>query len=423
MKKWMIPLLAAVLLLSGCRGNTASPPTADPTESTSPLPIQRTSLDALMQPIFSGNTVTEETAMFLEKGERKALLYPITEVQSITSYDGKTEYKYGKDYIVEDGQLMLTPNSSIPCITKEVYYGADASSLLQTEYNGAKVYTHWGEGRAMTDWQVCVTYSHDATWNGFTQKCELETMMPFVDKLLKHQDVTVLFYGDSITYGANASYISDYEPYQPSYPMLFVQALADLFGYKVQYVNTGLPDTPKVPDADYVAGENGTVTCVNTSMGGLSSRDGALHMDEYVGSIAQQYGCDLFVIGFGMNDGKFSPSRTAESIQLVTDLILEKQNDAAIVLISTMVPNPNAVNGWYGNQEMQGSALVKLARKYVKDGVACAVCSMTSVSLDILKVKEFHDYSGNNINHPNDFFARVYAQTLLQTVIGYENMD
>ena len=48
---------------------------------------------------------------------------------------------------------------------------------------------------------------------------------------------------------------------------------------------------------------------------------------------------------------------------------------------------------------------------------------MTAVSLDVLKHKEFKDYTGNNINHPNDFFSRVYAQVLLQALIGYENMN
>ena len=43
---------------------------------------------------------------------------------------------------------------------------------------------------------------------------------------------------------------------------------------------------------------------------------------------------------------------------------------------------------------------------------------MTSMSLSILTRKDFYDYSGNNINHPNDFFGRVYAQTLLETVVG-----
>ncbi len=93
-----------------------------------------------------------------------------------------------------------------------------------------------------------------------------------------------------------------------------------------------------------------------------------------------------------------------------------------MLLVSTMVPNPNAVNGWYGNQPLQEKKLQELAEEYRENGISCSVACMTSVSLDVLKYKDFHDYSGNNINHPNDFFARVYAQTLLQTVIGYENM-
>ena len=32
-------------------------------------------------------------------------------------------------------------------------------------------------------------------------------------------------------------------------------------------------------------------------------------------------------------------------------------------------------------------------------------------------------YAGNNINHPNDFWARLYANTLFETLVGYENLD
>jgi hypothetical protein len=48
---------------------------------------------------------------------------------------------------------------------------------------------------------------------------------------------------------------------------------------------------------------------------------------------------------------------------------------------------------------------------------------VTSVSKAILERKDFQDTTGNNINHPNDYFYRMYAQTLLQTLIGYENMN
>ncbi len=421
-------ILAAMLVLNGCGSSMAIPTATTTIQPTTPessdydLCIQMSDLNPMMQPIFLGSSVQKETVMFLEKGEAKQLLYPISQVQYVTSYDGKTVYENGKDYVVDNGVLILTQDSRIPCITREKYYGANSSSLLQTEYNGQTVYTHWGEGRLMTDWQICVTYTHEGSWDGFRQNCEIEHFMPFVEKLKSCQDVTVFFYGDSITYGANASYISNYEPFQASYPMLFVQALADLFGYRVEYVNTGLKDTSKVPQEPYVGGTNGTITYINTAVGGWSSKDAALQMDEYVAPMLEQYGCDLLVIGVGMNDATFNPSLTADHVKMVCDLVLESNKEAAMLLISTMVPNPNAVNGWYGNQPLQEKKLLKLAEDYQESGISCGVACMTSVSLEVLQYKEFHDYSGNNINHPNDFFVRVYAQTLLQTVIGYENM-
>ena len=36
----------------------------------------------------------------------------------------------------------------------------------------------------------------------------------------------------------------------------------------------------------------------------------------------------------------------------------------------------------------------------------------------ILEHKRYRDMTGNNVNHPNDFLARVYAQTILQTIAG-----
>jgi hypothetical protein len=60
-----------------------------------------------------------------------------------------------------------------------------------------------------------------------------------------------------------------------------------------------------------------------------------------------------------------------------------------------------------------------LAEDYVKDGKSCAVAKMTSMSQRILENKRFRDHTGNNINHPNDFLGRLYAQVVYETVIGY----
>ncbi|MGM9642182.1 MAG: SGNH/GDSL hydrolase family protein [Eubacteriales bacterium] len=391
------------------------------------LDVKMSVLDELMQPIFLTDGTMDETVMFIGKGDKKSLLFPIDTVISVTSYDGSIKYTEGTDYVVEDGMLKVTETSSIPVITSEVYYDAPGS-ILQTKHDGKRVLTYWGEGQAMTNWQVCVNYTHNKTWEGYMQPSELEVYASFIKKLQNGEDVTVMFYGDSITYGANASWICNYAPYNPSYPIMFVQALADLFSYTVHYEAANLiaPNnnaaTSNVPAEDYVAGNRGTITYVNTSIGGWRSTDGVKYLDTFVKDKIEAHGCDLFVVAFGMNDN-FAPGETRSNLKAIVDGVLQLRPEANIVLMSTMVPNPNSTNGWYGYQDQQQNYLKNLAKNYRANGISCGTCCMTSVSLAVLEHKEFCDYSGNNINHPNDFFVRIYAQTLLQTVIGYENMN
>ena len=375
--------------------------------------------------IFDRELTVNETVMFLEKGDVKTLLYPIEQVISVTSYDGTVTYEEGKDYAVVNGNLQVTADSAIPCITHEVFYN-DPDSILQTEYNGQKVMTHWGEYGPMNDWQVCVTYTHSAPWEGFRQPCEAAYFHPFLQKLQKGEDVTVFFYGDSITYGANASWMNDSASGSYPYPILFTRALAERYGYTVRYQSSGITTPPipaKVPECDYVAGTRGTITYLNTAIGGWSAWHGAQNFDRYIKDPAEAHGCDLFVIAFGMNDPGPAPETTVANIAQAVDGVLAINPQASIVLLSTMVPNPKATNGWYGNQEKQEAELEKQAAKYREAGISCGVCRMTSVSLAVLERKDFHDYSGNNINHPNDFFSRVYARTLLRTVISCDDMN
>lgn len=386
------------------------------------LNISSDRLDESMQPVLDGTVVSNETVMFIDAGDERALLYRIDRILSVTSYDGSKTYVEGQDYELRDGRIVALAGGAIPCITSARYYGADASSLLVTNHNGKNVFTYWGEGRAMTDWQVCVTYTHTDTWDGFIQPCEQGVYERLIGKLQRGEDVTVMFYGDSITYGASSSYAYNYAPYRITYPMMLTQALADLFGYTVHYVSTDLSGTCAVPTQDYVAGTNGTITYINTSVGGWNSADAVSHCDQYVMPFVSAYGCDLFIMAFGGNDAAQEPKQTCAHMQAVCDRLLEQVPDVSLLLVSTMVPNPNAVNGWYGNQYRQEPHLLRAASAYRASGVPCAVSRMTSMSLSILERIEFSDYSGNNINHPNDFFARIYAQTLFETLIGYGNL-
>ena len=66
-------------------------------------------------------------------------------------------------------------------------------------------------------------------------------------------------------------------------------------------------------------------------------------------------------------------------------------------------------------QPLFADELYKLEKKYSFVSVA----DMTDMHKKLLATgKRYRDMTGNNVNHPNDFLARVYAQVILRTLIG-----
>ena len=86
--------------------------------------------------------------------------------------------------------------------------------------------------------------------------------------------------------------------------------------------------------------------------------------------------------------------------------------DCEFVLVATMLANPEASN-FAGCQKDYLPALLELE----EEGIV--VMDMTTMHENLLTRKRYYDMTGNNVNHPNDFLARAYAQNLWQTVIGY----
>ena len=131
---------------------------------------------------------------------------------------------------------------------------------------------------------------------------------------------------------------------------------------------------------------------------------------------------DLFVIGYGMNDGGMAATQTKANVKKMIDGMYEIKPEVSVMIVSTMTPHSGS-NWDHAPIQQQERQLESLAKQLRKDDKAVAVACVHSVSVAIQEHKTFNDYSGNNINHPNDWFYRVYAQTLLQTLIGYENMN
>ena len=386
-------------------------------------PYEIYDLNTYMSPVWDGRVVYNETVMFVGMNDQAALLYTPDEILSGRSYDLETVYEQGKDYDVVDGKLVLLEDTRIPVISFEDYYHENEipgkSAQLVTKCDGKDYYTYWGEGITMTQWQIAVTYVHDQYWEGFVPETS-EQFTKLIAKLEKGEDVTMVFYGDSITYGANASGLYEISPYAPSYTQMFTHYLAQKYGYTVKYINTELRGTCVPPEDDTVFGTNGTITYINTAVGGWTSGDGYNNFDKYVKPYVERYGCDFFLLAFGMNDPDNSPSFEKAATKAIADKIYAIAPETELLLVATMIPNPEATNGWYGNQYKFEDVLAELAKKYVDAGKSCAVAKMTSMSQRILENKRFRDHTGNNINHPTDFLGRLYAQVVYQTVLGYD---
>lgn len=394
----------------------------------------RYDLDTYMRPIWSDKVIHNETVMFVGIDDKASLLYDADEIISVRSYDLNTEYERGVDYDYVDGKLVLLEGTRIPYVPLETYYSVLDPNYpyLSTMYNGVVTQTMFGDGDTMTKWQVAVTYKHSDTWEGVKVESYPDRYADFIGKLERGEDVTVFFYGDSITTGASSS--QSRAPYAPSFARMFVQYVAKKYGYTVKYVDSysdenltnGKPGGGHAYD-DTVFGTNGTITYVNTAVGGWSTKNGLDNMSAYVTTYIHKYGCDLFVLAFGMNNG----GSTASDVTLLMEQILKKLYRAApeadVVLVSTMLPNIEAVRNpadkyfCNGNQYTFEEAMYPLAEKINKNVMSCAVAPMTSVSKYIHSQKRYRDTTGNNVNHPSDFLARTYAQVIYQTVFGYEN--
>ena len=394
----------------------------------------RYDLDTYMRPIWSDKVIHNETVMFVGIDDQASLLYDADEIISVRSYDLATEYERGVDYDYVDGKLVLLEGTRIPYVPLETYYSVLDPNYpyLSTMYNGVVTQTMFGDGDAMTKWQVAVTYKHSDTWDGVKVESYADRYADFIGKLERGEDVTVFFYGDSITTGASSS--QSRAPYAPSFARMFVQYVAKKYGYTVTYVDSysdetltnGKPSGGREYE-DTVFGTNGTITYINTAVGGWSTQNGLENMSAYVTSYIKKYGCDLFVLAFGMNNGGSTAGDVTSLMENIMKKLYRAAPEADVVLVSTMLPNIEAVRNpsdkyfCNGNQYTFEEAMYPLAERMCKNGIDCAVAPMTSVSKYIHSQKRYRDTTGNNVNHPSDFLARTYAQVIYQTVFGYEN--
>jgi Lysophospholipase L1 and related esterases len=337
-------------------------------------------------PIWQGNTVFWESFMPLEE-KVIPLLYHADEILSLKNATGEKEYQYGKDYMLRDGKIVIPDGSAIEMIPLEVYHPKESD---HPEFNCADG-THLIFSENMLfhkKYQYLVSYRHSDKWAGPVPQFHENKLKKTRQKLLNQEPFTLGFYGDSITEGYNSSGMKSVNvpPFVPVWPSMVWERLKTEASYdKIQYLNK--------------------------AVGGKATNWGI----ENVETAFRETPPDLFILGFGMNDATGDMNRFTflDNIKVICEKILTLNPECELLLVSTTLPNELAVR-FYKDQYTHESLLSALAEQY---GEIADIACMTKMHKYLLSKKRYVDMTGNNINHPNDFLARIYAQVILSHII------
>ena len=374
---------------------------------------------AQMQPIWTGDTVYDESVMFLGTNDEVPLLYYATEIISVTSYDKRITYQNGVDYQLVDGKLVMPAGSKLKYIPESTYWSISGWYDVVTLRDGQPSYTWNGPGDTVTKYQVLVTYRHNDTFPFEIPDCS-EQFENVIKKLEKGENVTLMFYGDSITNGWESSLRCGLSPNFPMWSALLAQYLAHNYSYKVEYVQTTANGAFNYPKASDTYGNRGTIYYINTAVGAWKAEDGYSNLSTHIKTYMDQYGCDILFYAYGMNNKSTLTSTFISEVRRTVEELNRYSPSTKYVLVSSMYPNNEDTRGM-GNVPEQEEALKTLVNELNTSGITAALSPLQSVHKRLCEVKRFRDHSGNNMNHPNDYTQRVYAQVALQTILGYAN--
>ena len=325
----------------------------------------------ILFPVWSGNVSFRESFLPLENVDGSIddidLLFPVSEVMEVLSSSLRIEYVEGIDFCIADGRLRIPKRSRIPRIKFDDYYPPEPME----GHSFPKV----GGGN------VRYAYRHSEEWSDYIPENKSDLLRKTKEILSVAAPLRIVFFGDSISVGCNASNFINADPHQPIW--------CDLVADKLEKETGSL------------------VTNINTSVGGTGSAWAAETADERV----VRMNPDLVVLGFGMNDGRLEPEKFIANIRKIIASVKMKNENCEFVLISTMLPNKEA-KGFFINQVNYEYAMLQLENNGI------AVCNMTEMHSALLKRKKYRDMTGNNVNHTNDYLSRVYAQAILAT-LGY----
>ena len=99
----------------------------------------------------------------------------------------------------------------------------------------------------------------------------------------------------------------------------------------------------------------------------------------------------------------------AGQIQAMIAAVRAQRPACEFIVITPMLANPASIQ--HNLQAAYRPALLEL------EGPGVAIADLTYWHAWLLTHKAYEDMTGNNINHPNDYLARWYAQVLISLLV------
>lgn len=343
------------------------------------------SLKNYLTPFWKADTISDEMIQIIKDDSISSgsLLFSAGRILSVRSADLSHTFLEGKDWLYENGRIKLTPHSNIPFISRADLLFKTFRPGWSMEGKTTGEFVLFNEGTYFRSMQIAVTYIPEPSrkWLGPIPRFSGKSLEHTQAKLEKKQNLKIVFYGNSIETGANSSGFQNQAPFMPSWPELIIYNLRETYEGKIGYSNQ--------------------------SVGGKLAKWG---LENVTTKVLPEHP-DLVIIGFGMNDGTFEvpPKLYRTQIAGIMQAVLEKNPKTEFILISPMLANPLAMQSKI--QSLYKAELQKLIRK----GVVLA--DLTGTHQELLKHKTYQDMTGNNVNHPNDYLARWYAQIICGILI------
>ncbi|MFX0099227.1 MAG: SGNH/GDSL hydrolase family protein [Candidatus Hodarchaeota archaeon] len=157
------------------------------------------------------------------------------------------------------------------------------------------------------------------------------------------------------------------------------------------------------------------VNLKNEAVGGQSSEGGKQILKKALKK-SKRFNFDLNIIAWGANDagGKREPRKFEANIRKQVKMIRRKNPGAEFILVASSLPYKAWIHSQYELIMAYRDVLRTLSDEM---GAHATLADMTSLWRDLLARKNYHDLTGNGLNHPNDWGHRLYAETIASLLL------